>query len=353
MNRKLSIEERIHALLMANAHGSKRVIESWNQHFTSPPPNRSTIHRLQERFKSTGSIHDRPRSGRPSVINYSNRLKVLLSVIEQPKNSTRRLSKELEISRTTIQRILHKEHFRTYIPRLVQKLTEDDYQQRLNFCEIMLDKYETNVNIFNNIIWTDEATFNLSGHVNRHNSSYWYQENQNIIIEKQIKKPGLTVWGGISSYGMVGPFFTTGTVTANFYLELLQEQIVPAILQKVGPELFGQVLYQNDGAPAHYAAQVRAFLDTTFPNRVIGRGSTIPMPPRSPDLTPMDFHVWGLVKDKVYSRKPETIEQLKQFITDEFQILNQNIGQCVVVVNSVYSRLWRCLVAEGKQFETL
>ena len=31
----------------------------------------------------------------------------------------------------------------------------------------------------------------------------------------------------------------------------------------------------------------------------IGRGRTIAWPPRSPDLTPLDFSVWRYVKEKV------------------------------------------------------
>ena len=32
----------------------------------------------------------------------------------------------------------------------------------------------------------------------------------------------------------------------------------------------------------------------------IGRSETIAWPPRSPDLTPLDFSVWGYVKDQVF-----------------------------------------------------
>jgi hypothetical protein len=42
-------------------------------------------------------------------------------------------------------------------------------------------------------------------------------------------------------------------------------------------------------------------LDATFPNRSVGRDGPTPWPPRSPDITPLDFFLWGYVKDKVYS----------------------------------------------------
>jgi hypothetical protein len=34
---------------------------------------------------------------------------------------------------------------------------------------------------------------------------------------------------------------------------------------------------------------VRQFLDATFPKRWIGRDGPTPWPPRSPDITPLDF----------------------------------------------------------------
>ncbi|KAJ4439475.1 hypothetical protein ANN_07599 [Periplaneta americana] len=44
----------------------------------------------------------------------------------------------------------------------------------------------------------------------------------------------------------------------------------------------------------HYANHVRALLDDTFPDRWIGRGGPTPWPSRSPDMTPLDFFLWGL-----------------------------------------------------------
>ena len=53
------------------------------------------------------------------------------------------------------------------------------------------------------------------------------------------------------------------------------------------------------------------FLDATFPNRWIGRDGPTPWPPRSPDITPLDFFLWGYVKDKVFSTPVPDITNLK------------------------------------------
>ncbi|GBO32060.1 hypothetical protein AVEN_164616-1 [Araneus ventricosus] len=40
-------------------------------------------------------------------------------------------------------------------------------------------------------------------------------------------------------------------------------------------------IFQQDGASPHWGTDVRAFLDTTFPNRWMRRGGLIGWPPRS------------------------------------------------------------------------
>ncbi|PSN39122.1 hypothetical protein C0J52_17475 [Blattella germanica] len=66
-----------------------------------------------------------------------------------------------------------------------------------------------------------------------------------------------------------------------------------------------------DWAPAYYHLAVRAFLDDNLQGHWIGRRGPIELP----DRTPMDFYLWGTVKDQVYLRKPCTLEEFCQEIT--------------------------------------
>ena len=60
---------------------------------------------------------------------------------------------------------------------------------------------------------------------------------------------------------------------------------------------------------------VRRFLDQTFPDRWMGRDGPMLWPPRSPDLTPLDFFLWGYVKDIVYRTPVPNIDELIMRIT--------------------------------------
>jgi len=66
-------------------------------------------------------------------------------------------------------------------------------------------------------------------------------------------------------------------------------------------------------------------LDATFPNTWLGRDGPTPWPPRSPDITPLDFFLWGYVKDKVFSTTVPDITHLKARITDAFATITEDM----------------------------
>ena len=50
-----------------------------------------------------------------------------------------------------------------------------------------------------------------------------------------------------------------------------------------------------------------------------------PWPPRSPDITPLDFLLWGYVKDSVFSTPVPDITNLKTRITDAFSTVTEDM----------------------------
>jgi hypothetical protein len=61
---------------------------------------------------------------------------------------------------------------------------------------------------------------------------------------------------------------------------------------------------QQDGAPPNFGRQVTAFLNQHFPDRWIVPGDPVARPARSPNLSPLDYFLWGHVKFLVYAVKP-------------------------------------------------
>ncbi|EZA50168.1 hypothetical protein X777_11231 [Ooceraea biroi] len=96
--------------------------------------------------------------------------------------------------------------------------------------------------------------------------------------------------------------------------------------------------------------QVRNWLDEHYAHRWIGRGGAVFWPPRSPDLTPLDFYLWASLKNKVYSTEVISLEDLKQRITNSVTEM-QHFQECRTVTNSVLRRCLACIDVQGQHFE--
>ncbi|UYV67825.1 hypothetical protein LAZ67_5002150 [Cordylochernes scorpioides] len=134
-----------------------------------------------------------------------------------------------------------------------------------------------------------------------------------------------------------------GTVTGINYLTMLADSIFPAIRALYGNDDF---YFQLDGAPPHYHRDVRAYLDQNLSGQWIGRRGPIEFPARSPDLTPLDFFLWGTVKDGVYKRKPRNID----ILWNEIQAVCREISLDVLIrcTESVVTRTQNCIDAAEK-----
>jgi len=71
---------------------------------------------------------------------------------------------------------------------------------------------------------------------------------------------------------------------------------------------------------------VRNFLDIEFPNRWIGRSGEIEWPPRSSDLSPLDYFFMGISERQSYATKPSyaqtNLEELCQEIIEEAALID-------------------------------
>ena len=67
----------------------------------------------------------------------------------------------------------------------------------------------------------------------------------------------------------------------------------------------------------HTAEATLVVLHSVFEDRIISRRADVFWPPRSCDLTPLDFYLWGAVRDKCYADKLETIDALKDNIREK------------------------------------
>ncbi|XP_025422343.1 uncharacterized protein LOC112692044 [Sipha flava] len=110
------------------------------------------------------------------------------------------------------------------------------------------------------------------------------------------------------------------------------------------------MFFHHDGAPAHNAITVRRYLNQIFPNRWIGTYGVGPWTARSPDLTPLDFFLWGYLKTVVYADPPVNLHDLKNKIQAECNILSENQINAATSTEFL-RRLESCLEHNGRNFE--
>lgn len=96
---------------------------------------------------------------------------------------------------------------------------------------------------------------------------------------------------------------------------------------------------------------MRNFLNEHYEGRWMGRGGPIPWPARSPDLTPLDFYVWGVIKAHVYRTRPQTREECEQRIREGFLLLPPETIRRAT--KSVVRRAEKCIEVNGEHFQHL
>lgn len=188
-----------------------------------------------------------------------------------------------------------------------------DLPQRLTFGEWALAKLEEDPFFYRKIVFSDEAHFWLNGYVNKQNCRIWSEDQPEALQELPMHPKKVTVWCGLWAGGIIGPYFFKGddgrniTVNGERYRVMIDDFFMPKMEELDMPDMW----FQQDGATCHTARESMAKLRAAFGEQFISRFGPVNWPPRSCDLTPLDYFLWGHVKAHVYRDKPATIDALE------------------------------------------
>ena len=107
--------------------------------------------------------------------------------------------------------------------------------------------------------------------------------------------------------------------------------------------------FQQDDATPHTSNQSLAWLQQSFPDRLISRRCDPEWSPHSPNLNPLDFYLWGYLKDKVYVNNPQAISDQKAALTAAIRAIPRE--ECLRVIENFARRIQVCLRHQGAHFE--
>lgn len=158
-----------------------------------------------------------------------------------------------------------------------------------------------------------------------HNHHSWSIENLRLTSESNFQETlSVNLWSGILNGQLIGPFELPDRLNGEAYLGFLRHDL-NGLLEEVDLLTRRNMIFQNDGAPCHFARIVRQHLDERFGIRWIGRGGPIAWPPRSPDLNPIDFFVWGYYKELVYAKESSNRAELRT----KLSLAEETINPCM------------------------
>ncbi|GFX30082.1 histone-lysine N-methyltransferase SETMAR [Trichonephila clavipes] len=167
--------------------------------------------------------------------------------------------------------------------------SENHHAEKLRFVEWAQNEIAAVPDFHKRILFSDEAHFWLNGYVNKQNCRIWSEANPQVYVETPLHPEKLTVWCALWAGGIL-------------------------LFKNYEGHNITELWFQQDGATCHTARATIDLLKDTFGDRLISRFGPVNWPPRSCDLTPLDYFLWGYVKSLVYADKPQTLAHLEDNI---------------------------------------
>ena len=173
-----------------------------------------------------------------------------------------------------------------------------------------------------NVWFSDETHFLLTGNVNSKNCVYWSSHPPDYVLERPLHSVTCIAWVAFNANGLIGPFWfqddegNAQSVTKERYVQVLEQFWNELGWRRINRQ---HMWFQQDGATPHTANLSLAWLQDRFGNRIISQRMAVEWAAHSPDLTPLDFFLWGHLKNNVYTTRPQTIYQLQQNIAERWE----------------------------------
>jgi AraC-like DNA-binding protein len=316
-----------------------------------------TVKMICRRVDERGSALERRKgSGRPkSVRTPTNIDRVDELICSQESDigkhlSTREISAQLNISRTSVRRMAKQDLNLTSFRRVpAQIITNAVRQKRLERSSALLRRLK--VRDTKHVFFTDEKNFYLNPPICNQTNRVWSSGKKaeigpdRLLVERQKFAPHVMVSAGVCFGGKSRLHFVDdkAKVDATYYVGRLLPELT-ADCKRLLPAGF---IFQQDGAPAHTARLAQDWLRVNCPGFI----EKDQWPPNSPDLNPLDYHVWGAMLDKYHKLqpKPNTIRDLKIALELIWEGLAQ--GPINKAIKSFTKRLRTCVDTDGGHIE--
>ncbi|CAH2011558.1 unnamed protein product [Acanthoscelides obtectus] len=286
--------------------------------FGNEAPHQSTISRWYGEFK------------RGRVITQENVDAVRKLIIEDRHVTYREIEASLKISKTSIQKILHKElGVRKLVSRWIpQLLTEEQKAASVNWCQKTLDRFNSgnSKNVYS-IVSGDESWI------------YCEEKPTKVIRSRSVSKKMVATFVSKAGHIATIPLNEQRTVTADWYATICLPKVITE-LRKINPER--RIILHQDNANLHTAQKTRQYL--TEENVEL-----LDHPPYSPDLSSNDFFTFPKIKNKLRGQRFQSPEEAVDAFKNAVLILP--VDEWNKCFENWFDRMQMCINLHGEYFE--
>ena len=330
---------------------ARATVNEYHRHFPDQKiPSRGVFSCIHQTMRETGCLPCVAVQCEREVVPLINTQENILEMVQRsPRLSTRRIASHIGVSRMQVWRTLHEENLHLYHDHRLQHLEPGDAAQRMDLCHWIT----AHPQLLRVILFNDEASFTWDGINNSRNVHTWSHDNPHETrVTKFQRRFLVNVLCGLLGNKLNGPFVFDNNLTGNIYEVFLRNEL-PGLLEEIPLMIRSQTYFQHDGAPPHYTWHVREYLNESFPNRWLGCGGPVAWPPRLPDLTPLDYYLWGHMKILVYESKVDSRAALRHLIFAAAEHIHNHPDIIASAIQSLLMHAENCIATGGGHFEQL
>jgi hypothetical protein len=290
------------------------------------------------KFRIVGTVGRKAGSGAPKKRTPEIVADVAARMEQSSKKPLRRLAQEMDLSYGTCHKIL-KQDLNLQIT-VVHELLPRDFPARIRYCQWFLNHLNNN-NTLDLTFFSDESWFHRSGYVNKQNMRIWSSINPHEFVQSPLHPQKIGVWLAVSRRRIFGPVFFEGTINAARY----RNNFLEPFFQNLHDDEFLHGYFQQDNATAHKTRETMARIHEFYDDRVIQ------FPPRSPDLTILDFFIFPYLKNTIFKNNPHNLEELQEAISNACNAIT--VQMLENAFENMQRRVNTCIEAGGEHFEHL
>lgn len=330
--RELTREERL-PIAMEVSKGGKGIMTRVALKYNV---SKSTVCKLMKKAQQHKTIENLKRKGRKKKVTPRMERRIMREVDNNNTSSSRQIKESLSlpVSPASIRRCLNSKGVSSRFSLLKPFINEEQAEKRLAFA---LKYHKMPLSFWRKVVFSDESKFQI--HPNR-KKRVWRRKGirealkrKNIIPTKKYS-PKINVWGCFSYHGVGSLVEIEGNMDGMLFSSILHDHLEFSI-HSMG--LGDDYVFQQDNDPKHTSKWGKHYLE-------VMNVTSIPHPPQSPDLNPIE-NLWNELDKMIPIDERQNLTSFRKAMHAAWDSISHDYMKSLV--DSMPRRLEAVITAKG------